>query len=91
MTLELLLSAACIFGNNEGCQKLAEGYYHYEHLDEITKNIERKYPAFVFATSVVGSISNKKATIPVYGHIYLGADFAGQNQRGIIIGYNKSF
>lgn len=92
MNLELLLSLTCLISNNkEACISMANGYYKYEKLDEMAKNIEKKYPAFVFTTSLLSSIEQKKVSVPIYNGTYISCEIPAGRESKIFGGWNYGF
>ncbi len=101
MTLELLLASTCYFSTTihteykeNACLKAGEAYYHYEHLDEQVKEIERHIPsAFIFTATLLSSIEKRKASVPLYGGTYFSVEFPRSNENtGIAtIGFEHGF
>lgn len=90
MELEFLLAMGCLFGNGKGCESIGEAYYHYAKLDDIAKNVEREYPRFIFASTLLSSVAARKAQVPVYGGINFGIepDSKYSNSTNLLISYS---
>lgn len=100
MNLEVLLALGCWFstspiytnGKENACMKMAEGYYHYEKLDERVKEIEKNIPAsLIFTATLLSSIEKRKASIPLYHGTYFEIEQPSDNNIKTTIGYEFGF
>lgn len=99
MSLEVLLAISCWYSTtiyteskDNACMKMAEGYYHYEKLDEQVKEIERHIPApFIFTATLLSSIEKRKASVPIYNGSYFGVEAPDNTGAKLTIGFEHGF
>ena len=92
MNLEILLSISCLVSNHkEACMSMGKAYYYHANLDEISKNIEKQYPAFVFTASLLSSIEKRKASVPIYGGTYFSVELPGNSESKLTFGFSRGF
>lgn len=99
MSLEVLLTLSCYFSTtvytqskDNACMKAGEAYYVYKHLDTQVKEIERHIPvSFVFTATLLSSIEQKRASIPIYGGTYFGVEVPNNRDDKLTIGFEHGF
>jgi hypothetical protein len=70
-SLETLVISMCMLQSGSPCEKSAQAYYQYNHLDDYAQEFGRKNKELVFIGSIVTTVAKREFTVPAFKHVVL--------------------